>query len=97
MTTALVIAEGHGWFLRRFDSGRALQFIQFIEALRPVVVAAVDPALLAASYRLLRKFADRNLTLVDACGLALMARERIRHCWSTDRHMSLGGAQLAVR
>ncbi|HSG90420.1 MAG TPA: PIN domain-containing protein [Pseudomonadales bacterium] len=27
VTTSLVIAEGHGWFLRRFDRVRALQFL----------------------------------------------------------------------
>ena len=26
ITTPLVIAEGHGWFLRRYDRLRALQF-----------------------------------------------------------------------
>ena len=30
-TTPLVIAEGHGWFLKRFDQHRAKQFMLFIE------------------------------------------------------------------
>ena len=33
ITSALVIAEGHGWFLRKYDPGRALQFLNFIDAL----------------------------------------------------------------
>ena len=38
VTTALVLAEGHGWFLRRFDRTRALQFAAFIEDLHPLQV-----------------------------------------------------------
>ena len=33
VTSALVIAEGHGWFLRRYDQPRAVQFLAFIDAL----------------------------------------------------------------
>jgi hypothetical protein len=28
-----VIAEGHGWFLRRYDRNRAIQFLNFIDDL----------------------------------------------------------------
>jgi predicted nucleic acid-binding protein len=30
LTSALVIAEGHAWFLRRYDQHRAVQFLAFI-------------------------------------------------------------------
>ena len=30
VTSALVVAEGHGWFLRRYDQNRAIQFLNFI-------------------------------------------------------------------
>jgi hypothetical protein len=30
VTSSLVIAEGHGWFLRRYDPQRAIQFLSFI-------------------------------------------------------------------
>src|ERR1039458_7049090 len=33
VTSALVIAEGHGWFLRRYDQRRAVQFLNFLDAL----------------------------------------------------------------
>ncbi|MDW8468653.1 MAG: hypothetical protein RML56_06370 [Burkholderiales bacterium] len=39
---------------------------------------------------------DRELTLTDAVGLHLMRARRIRHCWSTDRHLALAGATLAI-
>ena len=31
VTSTLVIAEGHGWFLRRYDRHRATEFLAFIE------------------------------------------------------------------
>src|SRR6266567_2356474 len=42
-STALVLAEGHGWFLKRFDRTRALQFVSFIEELRPLKIVPVGP------------------------------------------------------
>jgi hypothetical protein len=36
VSTALVLAEGHGWFLKRFDRTRALQFVSFEGRLQSV-------------------------------------------------------------
>ena len=36
ITTTLVIAEGHGWFLKRYDRTKALQFLAMIETMRPL-------------------------------------------------------------
>jgi hypothetical protein len=33
ITSALVAAEGHGWFLRRYDQRRAAQFLAFLDVL----------------------------------------------------------------
>ena len=44
----------------------------------------------------LRRFADQDLTLVDAVGLHLMRDGRVASGWSTDRHLGLTGAQLAI-
>jgi predicted nucleic acid-binding protein len=38
VTSALVIAEGHGWFLRRYDHHRAMQFLAFIAELPRLAV-----------------------------------------------------------
>ena len=96
VTTSLVVAEGHGWFLRRFDSARALQFLAMIEAMTPLSVLAVGPDDLAGAKVLLRRFSDESLTLADAVGLELMRVRRISNCWSTDRHLTLLGASLVV-
>jgi predicted nucleic acid-binding protein len=96
-TSALVIAEGHGWFLRRYDRYRATQFLAFVDSLPALTVQPVDGTELSKSRRMLASFDDRNLTLADAHGLAIMKDRRCAVCWSTDRHMGLTGVSLAVK
>jgi len=96
VTTVLVIAEGHGWFLRRFDATRGLQFLAMIEAMRPLRTVAVGRREQAAGIELLRRFADQKMTLTDAVGLHVMETRRIRSCWSTDRHLGLTGIPLVI-
>ncbi|OFW38393.1 MAG: hypothetical protein A3J29_14000 [Acidobacteria bacterium RIFCSPLOWO2_12_FULL_67_14b] len=95
-TSTLVVAEGHGWFLRRYDQRRALEFLNFVEALPALTIEAFDIDAITGARVLLRKFSDQALTLADAHGLAVMSSRRIRVCWSTDRHMSLTGATLVT-
>ncbi|RMF87512.1 MAG: PIN domain-containing protein, partial [Nitrospirae bacterium] len=96
LTSSLVVAEGHGWFLRRYDPQRALQFLDFVGALPRLKVAPANRAALEAATELLRRFSDQPLTLADAMGLHLMAEHRIPVCWSTDRHLSLTGVPLVI-
>ena len=95
-TSTLVVAEGHGWFLRRYDQRRALEFLNFVEALPALTIEAFDVDAITGARVLLRKFSDQALTLADAHGLTVMSSRRIRVCWSTDRHMSLTGATLVT-
>lgn len=94
VTTTLVIAEGHGWFLKRYDRSKALQFIGFIESLSPLVLVPIGPAEQAGGMQMLRRFSEQDLTLTDAAGLFVMRQHRIARCWSTDRHMGLTGVEL---
>src|SRR5262245_38037733 len=71
-TTSLVVAEGHAWFLRRYDRTRALQFLAMIEDMTPLDVAEVGKTEQEAAILLLRRFSDQDLTLTDAVGLHLM-------------------------
>jgi predicted nucleic acid-binding protein len=97
LTTPLVIAEGHGWFLKRFDNTRAMQFLAFIEDLAPVLtILPVGGDEIGQAARLIRRFRDQDLTLADAVGLHVLARQKIRACWSTDRHLALTGARLVI-
>ncbi|MES2176699.1 MAG: PIN domain-containing protein [Gemmatimonadota bacterium] len=96
VTTTLVIAEGHGWFLKRYDRTRALQFMSFVEELAPLRVFPTGADEIAGGASILRRFADQNLTLTDAVGLHLMKVKRTRSCWSTDRHLRLTGVPLII-
>jgi len=96
VTTTLVIAEGHGWFLKRYDSSRALQFLAMIDAMSPLRILTVSASVRQGAVALIRRFSDQRLTLADATGLQLMEGRRIEMCWSTDRHLGLTGVPLAI-
>ena len=96
VTSSLVIAEGHGWFLRRYDIRRASEFLHFVETLPELMVCPFDRDQLAQAREVLAKYGGQRLTLADAHGLAIMRRIRTRECWSSDRHMGLTGVPLVV-
>jgi predicted nucleic acid-binding protein len=96
-TSVLVIAEGHGWFLRRYDARRGVQFLNFIDALSVLSIQAADDAALKRAAGLIKKFEDQNLTLADAHGLVVMGQRKSVTCWSTDRHLTLTGVGLVLR
>lgn len=96
LTTTLVVAEGHGWFLRRFDTTRALQFLAMIQSMSPLRVHGVGSSEQRAGIALLQRFSDQPLTLTDAVGLHVMTANQVRSCWSTDRHMALTGIPLVI-
>jgi predicted nucleic acid-binding protein len=96
VTTPLVVAEGHAWFLRRYDRSRALQFLAMIELMRPLAVLSAGAKEQTSAVALLRKFSDQDLTLADAVGLHVMRERRIKSCWSTDFHLGLTGVPLVI-
>jgi predicted nucleic acid-binding protein len=97
VTSALVVAEGHGWFLRRYDRERAIQFLNFIDDLPVLAVQGFDGEELQKTSRMVKKFGDQRLTLADAHGLVIINERRISTCWSTDRHLGLTGAKLVIQ
>jgi predicted nucleic acid-binding protein len=95
-TTTLVMAEGHGWFLRRYDRTRALQFLAMVEDFTPLSILPVGENELAGATRVTRKLSDQDLTLTDAVGLHLMQKNKTKQCWSTDFHLGLMGVPLII-
>ena len=57
ITSSLVIAEGHGWFLRRYDQRRAVQFLAFVDALPALIIRGFDRSELAKTMGLGRRAA----------------------------------------
>ena len=96
VTSSLVVAEGHGWLLRRYGRSRAIEFLRFIQALTHLTVLSFGEADLGGVMAMLHKFRDRNITLADTHGLLLMKERRINACWSTDRHLGLTGVPLVL-
>ena len=96
VTSALVVAEGHGWFLRRYDRQRAAQFLAFIDVLPGLTLRGFDASELPKTRGIVKKFSGQDLTLADAHGLAIMRELRIGSCWSTDRHLGLDGVPLVI-
>jgi predicted nucleic acid-binding protein len=96
ITSALVVAEGHGWFLRRYDRHRAAQFLAFLDALPNFSIQPFDAPGIAKVRSLLASFGDQNLTLADAHGLVIMKERQVSACWSTDRHLSLTGVSCVT-
>jgi len=96
ISTTLVIAEGHGWFLRRYDRRKALEFLNMVEVMSPLKIIPVGQREQKAGTDLLRKFSDQDLTLTDAIGLHVMQFRRISNCWSTDFHLGLTGVPLII-
>jgi predicted nucleic acid-binding protein len=90
------VAEGHGWFLRRYDQQRAIQFLNFISELSTLTIQAFGSDDIDRTSALVKKFADQKVTLADAHGLSLMQQRSIRSCWSTDRHLALLGVPLVI-
>jgi predicted nucleic acid-binding protein len=95
-TSALVIAEGHGWFFRRYDQRRAIQFLNFIDEMPALAIRAFGAVELAEASRVVKRFSDQGLTLADAHGLVIMKERRSTACWSTDRHLGLTGVPFAL-
>ena len=96
ITSTLVVAEAHGWFLRRYDRSRALQILSLIEIMTPLQIHGVGHAEQDAASHLLRRFSDQDLTLADAVGLHLMQAFELSTCWSTDFHLGLTGVPLVI-
>jgi predicted nucleic acid-binding protein len=94
-TTSLVVAEGHGWFLKRYDITRGLQFLSMVESM-PLRILPIGPDEQRGAIEVMRRFSDQDLTLTDASGLHLMGARRIRTCWSTDFHLGLTNVPLVI-
>lgn len=96
LTSTLVVAELHGWFLRRYGRTQALEILAMIDLMTPLEVYGVGKEEQDAAVRLLRRFNDQDLTLADAVGLHLMQTFGIPSGWSTDFHLGLMGVPLAI-
>jgi predicted nucleic acid-binding protein len=95
-TTTLVVAEGHAWFLRRYDRQRAIQFLSLLELMSPLRILGTSRSDQIAATEVMRRYSDQDLTMCDAVGLHLMDEKSIPTCWSTDFHLGITGVPLVI-
>src|SRR3989338_1596087 len=66
VTSPLVVAEGHAWFLKRYDGGRAIQFLNFLKKLKPLSILSIGNEEIQQASGTIQRMADQDLTLADA-------------------------------
>jgi predicted nucleic acid-binding protein len=94
VTSALTIAEGHTWFLRKYNAECASRFLEFVRDLPNLEIESFGEPELSRVTTFTAKFKDQNLKLADSHGLAIMKEHGVKLCWSTDRHLGLTGVPL---
>jgi predicted nucleic acid-binding protein len=97
LTSSLTIAEGHSWFLRKYNVERAGRFLTFVRALPGLTIESFGEAEISEVTAIAAKFKDQNLTLADSHGLAIMKQHGVKLCWSADRHLGLTGVPLVIQ
>jgi hypothetical protein len=84
-------------FLRKYNAHRAARFLTFVRQIPDLTIEPFgDPALYEVT-AITAKFQDQDLTLADAHGLTIMKEQRLKCCWSTDRHLGLTGVPLVTQ
>lgn len=73
-----------------------MEFFAFLDALPSLTVRPFGTTDLPGIRTILARFSDQSLTIADAHGLAIMKDRGTAICWSTDRHLGLTGAKLAI-
>src|SRR4029078_6642642 len=96
LTSSLVVAEGHGGFLRRYDQHKAIQFLNFIQELTPLSIVPFGQEDVDKVSGIVKKLGDQKGNFPDTHGLVIMRDRRIKFCWSTDRHLGLTGVRLVM-
>ena len=97
LTSSLTVAEGHSWFLRKYNAERAGRFLAFVRELPGLTIKSFGEAEISEVTALATKFKDQNLTLADSHGLAIMKEHGVKLCWSADRHLGLTGVPLVIQ
>lgn len=93
-TSLAVVSETYGWFLHRLGEPEARSFRALIDALPGLELIALDRAAHEAVLRKLEHHRGRKLTYVDAAGLVILQRRRIRDVWGTDQDLAIEGARV---
>ncbi len=89
-----LLAETHGFLLRRLSVVGALALLEHQRVFGPGLVWADPDLTQAAVERWLRRFRDRAFSLTDAVSFEVMRREGIRESFTFDRYFQLAGFEI---
>ena len=92
-TTNFIVAETHALMLNRLGYRYAMRFLaQLDDSLTTIVrVAAIDER---RAREILRQYDDKNFSLTDATGFAVMERLRIPYDFTFDRNFAQYGLNI---
>lgn len=94
VTTNLVVAEVYVLIRRRGGGSAALKFLQTVQQSNRILKICADAAQDAEAEKILRQYADRDFSLVDAVSFAVMRERRISTAFAFDRHFVTAGFAL---
>jgi predicted nucleic acid-binding protein len=97
VTSLLVVSESYSWFLHRHGEEAARNLRAFIAALTGLMLLPVTQDDHRRTLQVLDRFRGTKLTYVDAASVGWIEQRKIKTVWSTDRHLSLTGAEILPR
>jgi predicted nucleic acid-binding protein len=93
-TTELVVGETYTLLRTRCGFGAAARFLDVATTsprLETIPLAEID---VAATFALLRRYADHHFSFVDAASFVAMKARRLKHAFAFDRHFTVAGFRL---
>lgn len=96
-TSLLVLSESYSWFLHRHGEEAARTLRSFAGSLKNLKLLEATLEHHDRTLRALDRYRGTKLTYVDAASLAWIDHLKIETVWSTDHHLSLGGAVVLPR
>ena len=91
LCTNHVVGETWTFLRRRAGHGKAVAFLDAIQASRRVVLSYVDEASEAEALRWLRRHDEREYSFVDATSFAVMRRRRLTEALAFDDEFQAAG------
>lgn len=89
-TTNYVVAETHTLLVARVDRATALATLERIQG-GPTRIIRATQADERRAQEILRQYADKDFSLIDAISFAVMERLHLRRAWTYDHHFSQFG------
>jgi uncharacterized protein len=93
-TTMLVLAETTRLLRRDVDTGKIAELLQGWLASPHLTILRDEHEDDLGALRLMTKYADQQVGLVDCISFALMRRYRIRRAFTFDRHFEIAGFEV---